>query len=325
MKNLSYILILVLVSTSFAQDFNITEVLVEKNDSEQMLSFNIVVEGLAGDSTPTLNGALDGASVLGYVFPTTLNTYDVGFDTTSGIVALALTSHPDFDDTPLWDENNDAIYDNDGVYWHPHWVVLSSDDRVPGGLSVKATSAETTLPPTNPGMPMYMDSPGFQVITKGHKISCSVPYYRINHQTDFMYDGVAAKMIVNTSLSDKPMLGVYEVYSLASGDLSLPYEVETARCDTLYLNAAITTNIDPLSEPLKIYPNPAKTSFTVENPSKEAVSIEIYSIAGVEVYAETISEDVEISTQTLGGTGVYLMRSKTASDELIDEIKILVE
>ncbi len=58
-------------------------------------------------------------------FPTSLQPKDVGFGAVEGIVALALTSHPDFDDTPLWDENNDQKFDNDGIVWHPHWVVLN--------------------------------------------------------------------------------------------------------------------------------------------------------------------------------------------------------
>ena len=56
---------------------------------------------------------------MGYVFPTSLKSEDVGFGQVEGIVALALTSHPDFDDTPLWDENTDGTFDNDGIIWHP--------------------------------------------------------------------------------------------------------------------------------------------------------------------------------------------------------------
>ena len=154
---------------------------------------------------------------------------DVGFNDTEGIVALALTSHPDFDDTPLWDENNDTIYDNDGIVWHPHWVVLHEDKRVGAGLSVKQfKKADETvvLPPTNPGMPMYMDSPGFPVTTNKNTITVVVPDYRMNNRIDFSYDGVAAFMKVNTSNENLPMLGVYEVFSVASGDLSLPYKVK---------------------------------------------------------------------------------------------------
>lgn len=190
--------------------------------------WEIEVEGEAGVSVPTAAGQLDGAPVLGYVFPTNLKPTDVGFSSTEGIVAMALTAHPDFDDTSLWDENNDRVYDNDGVEWHAHWVVLVEDERVDGGLAVKQfdpTDSEVILPPTNPGMPMYMDSPGFQVVTDGTFIRVIVPMYRMNNQSSFNYDGVTAYMQVNTSLSDKPMLGVYEVYSIASGDLSLPYQV----------------------------------------------------------------------------------------------------
>ena len=209
-------------------DLVITGTSVVFDERLEQLIFSIEVEGSAGEAIPTAAGQLDGAPVLGYVFPTTLKPTDVGFSATEGILALALTSHPDFDDTPLWDENNDRDYANDGVIWHPHWVVLAADERVAGGLSVKqfdAADATVVLPPTNPGMPMYMDSPGHPIITKGSVIRVVVPTYRMNHQTDFNFDAVTAYMQVNTSDPNYPMLGVYSVYSVASGDLSLPYQV----------------------------------------------------------------------------------------------------
>ncbi|NAS31961.1 hypothetical protein GTQ40_13320 [Flavobacteriaceae bacterium R38] len=196
------------------------------SDIEHLI-FEIKVKGTAGKSLPKPVGQLDGAPVLGYVFPTNLKATDVGFSKTDGIVALALTSHPDFDDTPLWDENANAVLDDDGIIWHPHWVVLHSNKRVPGGLSVKQYDPEdksVKLPPTNPGMPMYMDSPGYAVITKGNSIKVLVPKFRIMNKTDFSFDGVAAYMQVNTSNTNKPLLGVYAVYSVASGDLSLPFK-----------------------------------------------------------------------------------------------------
>ncbi len=209
--------------------FSIQEVVVVHHEEIASTVWEIRVKGTAGKTTPTPVGQLDGAPVLGYVFPTTLKSTDVGFGDTAGIVALALTSHPDFDDTPLWDENNDSSFDNDGVVWHPHWVLLIEDTRVAGGLSVKQfeeTDTTVVLPPTNPGMPMYMDSPGFQVITKENTIRVVVPDYRINHQTDFTYDGVTAFMQVNGSKEDLPLLGVYEVFAIASGDLSVPFTVK---------------------------------------------------------------------------------------------------
>ena len=241
MKTLNIILLSVLVLfhlESCAQeespynndDFQITKAEVKHLKDLSVSVWEINVKGEAGQTTPVPNGALDGAPVLGYVFPTSLKPTDVGFSDTEGIVAMALTSHPDFDDTPLWDEDLDGDPTNigDGVYWHPHWVVLHEDKRVSGGLSVKQFKKvdNVKLPTTNPGMPMYMDSPGFPITIKGNSIKVVVPDYRINNQTSFNYDGVAAYMIVNTSKEDKPMLGVYDVFSVASGDLSLPYTVK---------------------------------------------------------------------------------------------------
>ncbi|MEX0288186.1 MAG: hypothetical protein AB3N14_03675 [Flavobacteriaceae bacterium] len=211
-----------------SQDLQIQKTEVKYDRDLEQLVFTITVAGKAGASLPDKVGQLDGAPVLGYVFPTNLKATDVGFSNTDGIVALALTSHPDFDDTPLWDENANTIYNDDGIIWHPHWVVLVEDKRVSGGLSVKQFTEDdegVKLPPTNPGMPMYMDSPGFPVITKENTIKVVVPLYRLNNKVDFNFDAVTAYMEVNTSKEDLPMLGVYSVYSIASGNLSLPYEV----------------------------------------------------------------------------------------------------
>ncbi|QTF94268.1 hypothetical protein [Halomonas sp. BM-2019] len=172
---------------------------------------------------------MDGAPVLGYVFPTDLPPTAVGFGEVAGILALAATSHPDFDDTPLWDESMDGRYDNDGGVWHTHWVVLTEDDRVPGGFSVVEIGEEDApiLPPTHPGMPLYLDSPGHAVITQGDALRILVPAYRVKGQRDFRFDALTAYLEVNTSDPQRPTLGVYRVYDVASGDLSLPYEVVT--------------------------------------------------------------------------------------------------
>jgi hypothetical protein len=216
-------------------DFKIKSASVKHNKKFGQLEFQITVEGNAGKSVPKPAGKLDGAPVLGYVFPTTLRSEDVGFGKTEGIVALALTAHPDFDDSPLWDENNDGIFDNDGIVWHPHWVILTKDERVKGGLSVKefdANDKSVKLPTTAPRMPMYMDSPGFQVVTEGNAIRVAVPVYRINNQTSFKFDAVACYMEVSAPAGGHspdmkmPMLGVYNVFSVLSKDLSLPYKVQ---------------------------------------------------------------------------------------------------
>ncbi|RYF95726.1 MAG: hypothetical protein EOO02_23045 [Chitinophagaceae bacterium] len=217
-------------------DYKITAASVAHNKKWGQLEFEIIVEGQAGRSVSKPAGKMNGAPVDGYVFPTTLSSEDIGFSKTDGIVALALTAHPDFDDTPLWDENGDGDYANDKVVWHPHWVILVEDKRVAGNLSVKQFDPgdkSVVLPKTNPGMPMYMDSPGFQVVTQGKAIRVVVPDYRVRFKTNFRYDAVGAYMQLATgsdgshdAAGKMPMLGVYKVYSVLSKNLSLPYQVK---------------------------------------------------------------------------------------------------
>ncbi|MFT3795073.1 hypothetical protein [Flavobacterium sp.] len=238
-------LFLLAYASSFACDkcknydnhnFKIKSASVRHDASLGVTIWEIKVEGQAGATTPKPAGSLNGAPVLGYVFPTTLHPSDVGFNKTDGILALALTSHPDFDDSPLWDESADGNYDNDGIVWHPHWVVLVEDKRVGGGYSVKEFKKDdksVVLPKINPGMPMYMDSPGYNVVTQNNAIRVIVPDYRINNKTDFKFDALSCYMEVSTGeggshegAGPKPMLGVYKVYHIASGNLSLPYSVK---------------------------------------------------------------------------------------------------
>lgn len=220
----------VVVATPQSPALEIQSTQVQYLSDLDLLVFEQQVSGTVGSALPETAGQLDGAPVLGYVFPTTLSSEDIGFGEVEGIVALAATSHPDFDDTPLWDEDNDVDYANDGIIWHAHWVLLTGDERVPGGLSVAEFLPDddgVVMPPTNPGMAMYLDSPGFSVVSEQNTLRVVVPAQRVNHNTDFNFDAVTAYMEVNTSDQDRPMLGVYEVYSVGSGDLSLPYEVES--------------------------------------------------------------------------------------------------
>lgn len=212
--------------TPTSADLDIEAVRVRLVPELGVLVFEQDVVGSAGATIPTARGEMDGAPVLGYVFPTTLAPENVGFAPGEGVVALAATAHPDFDDTPLWDENGDGDYTNDGIRFHSHWVVLVPDERVAGGLSVKAaTRIESELPPTNPGMPMYLDSPGFSVRLDGNQVRVVVPIDRVGGRSDFSFDAVTAYMEVNTTDPDRPLLGVYHVYEVLSGDLSLPYRV----------------------------------------------------------------------------------------------------
>ncbi|RYG15745.1 MAG: hypothetical protein EOO07_14720 [Chitinophagaceae bacterium] len=218
-----------------SKDFNIKSASIVHNKLNSTLEFQLTVEGNAGATQPQPIGKFDMAPVLGYVIPTTLKAEDIGFSPTEGIVAMAITSHPDFDDTPLWDENMDKNFANDGILWHPHWVILIKDQRVPGGFSVKEHKKAEVVskPKTAPNMNMYMDSPGYAVGTVGNKIGMSVPLYHVNNKTNFKFDALACYMQISApdgktmdKEHDKPMLGVYNVYNILSRDLSMPFPVK---------------------------------------------------------------------------------------------------
>ena len=209
-------------------DLTITDAGVRHREDLDLLVFEQRVAGTAGGTTPDPHGALDGAPVLGYVFPTTLPPATVGFAATDGTLALAVTAHPDFDDTPLWDESADGDYANDGGAWHAHWVVLAPDERAPAGLAVQEVAAAdvaTVLPPTNPGLPLALDSPGFAVVLRDDALRVLVPVARVGGQTGFRFDAVTAALTVNTADPSRPTLGVDEVFGVLSGDLSLPATV----------------------------------------------------------------------------------------------------
>lgn len=219
-----------ITAVDVTEDLELTAARVNYLEDLDLLVFEQDVRGEAGGTKPKAKGSLDGAPVLGYVFPTTLKPQDVWLKNTpeDSIIALTVVSHPDFDDTPLWDENNDGDFDNDGAVYHTHWVALREDDRVEGGFSVVELSEDqikNSLPPTNPGMHMYMDSPGFSVVFKNQTLKVLVPAQRVHYKTDFSFDAVTAYMQVNQSDKNLPHLGVYEVYNVLSGDLSLPYSV----------------------------------------------------------------------------------------------------
>src|SRR5690606_5584971 len=90
----------------------------------RLSTFMMEVAGEAGSVKPEAAGQLQGSKVAAYVWPTGFDPSVVGFAEKSGILALAITAHPDFDDTPLFDENGDGDPANDGADWHSHWVVL---------------------------------------------------------------------------------------------------------------------------------------------------------------------------------------------------------
>lgn len=190
--------------------------------------FHMAVSGKAGASKPTATGKLAGSDVFSYVWPTSIDAAAVGFEPGAGILALAVTAHPDFDDTPLFDENGDGELGNDGDLWHSHWVVLGPDEACgPGALKVVDTPEgnRPRLPRTWPGLPILIDSPGWDPLLLGDTVEVRVPFDDIAVVQDARYDGVTSGLRVNANIH-APLLCVVDVFDIASGDLSLPGRVD---------------------------------------------------------------------------------------------------
>ncbi|MDH5447276.1 MAG: hypothetical protein OEY52_17140 [Gammaproteobacteria bacterium] len=191
------------------------------------LVFQQRVTGKAGSIKPTATGQLAGSEVFSYVWPTSMDSSAVGFEPSQGILALVLTAHPDFDDTPRYDENRDGDKTNDGNVWHSHWVVLTHDDACgPGALKVKdiPKGSKPKLPSTWPDLPLFIDSPGYEPQLKSHKVSIKVPLKDVGFTEDFRFDSVTAGLRINQSVHN-PLLCVVKVHDVASSDLSLPGKV----------------------------------------------------------------------------------------------------
>lgn len=189
--------------------------------------FQMAVSGKAGATRPAKSGKLAGSSVFSYVWPTNLDPSVVGFEPKAGILAFAVTAHPDFDDTPLFDENGDGKRDNDGDLWHSHWVVLQPDAAC-GKDALKVVDipegTKPRLPKTWPGLPILIDSPGWSPVFKNKTVEVRVPFDDIGVVEAGGFDGVTAALRVNASVHS-PLLCVTDVFKVASGDLSLPGKV----------------------------------------------------------------------------------------------------
>jgi len=193
----------------------------------RVATFHMAVSGKAGESRPAPTGQLAGSQVFAYVWPTTLDAATVGFDSGAGILAMVATAHPDFDDTPLYDENSDGERGNDGDLWHSHWVVLGPDEACgAGALKVIDIPEGATphLPATWPGLPLLIDSPGWDPVISDETIEITVAFADIGVVEASGFDGVTAGLRVNASVH-APLLCVTDVFDVASGDLSLPGRV----------------------------------------------------------------------------------------------------
>ncbi|HEX5683546.1 MAG TPA: hypothetical protein VFY73_05860 [Ideonella sp.] len=181
--------------------------------------FHMHTSGPAGSVKPAVIGKLAGSTVHSYVWPTSLDPSAVGFEAKSGILAFAVTAHPDFDDTPLFPAPLGA--------WHSHWVVLQADDACgKGALKVVdiPEGAKPKLPKTWPGLPILIDSPGWVPRFDGQSVEVHVPFDDIGAVNAASFDAVTAALRVNASVHS-PLLCVADVFKVASGDLSLPGKV----------------------------------------------------------------------------------------------------
>lgn len=190
------------------------------------VTFHMTTNGKAGADKPESTGNVPGAAVWSYVWPTSLDPSVVGFDDGAGILAMAATSHPDFDDTPLYDEDLNGNTGDDGGIWHSHWVVLAPTETCgPGALAVKDIPEGTTpkLPATWPGFPILLDSPGFTPVFDGPEITINAGI--AGGAAGVSFDGVTSALRVNESVH-APLLCVTDVFDIASGDLSLPGKIK---------------------------------------------------------------------------------------------------
>lgn len=182
-------------------------------------TFEIEVSGKAGQDKPKKSGKFAGARVFSYVWPTSIDPAEVGFEEKAGLLALAVTIHPDFNDTPL--------FDNNGAKWHTHWVVLTPDDACGAkGMKVKdiAEGTKPKLPKTWPGVPLYIDSPGYPPHFSGKGVQVKVPFDHIAAVESAKFDGVTSGLRVNESIHT-PLLCIENIFKVASGELSLPGQV----------------------------------------------------------------------------------------------------
>ena len=185
----------------------------------RIATFIMELTGEAGSVIPAAIGKLTGAKVESYVWPTRLDPKVAGFEAGSGILALAVTAHPDFDDTPLFDENADGDPANDGAGWHSHWVVLVDDKSCGAGLKVRDVSPGVDiLPDTAAGLPIALDSPGMSPSVQENRLRISVP---LKDAANAGFDAVTAELEVNAE-GKAPLLCVSTVHKIASGDLSFP-------------------------------------------------------------------------------------------------------
>jgi hypothetical protein len=183
---------------------------------ENRVTFSMTTRGVAGAEKPKATGKFAGSNVYAYVWPTKVDPEAAGFEKGSGILAAAVTAHPDFDDEPL--------FANNGAAWHFHWVVLTKDAACgQSGLKVRdiEPGSKPKLPKTWPGAAIFIDSPGYQPRFNSTTVNVTVPFESAEVAQSVAFDGVTTALKVNGNLH-APLLCVSDVFKIGSGDLSLP-------------------------------------------------------------------------------------------------------
>jgi len=133
---------------------------------------------------------------------------------------MAATSHPDLDDTPLYDENGDGDPDNDGVEWHSHWVVLTPSEACGlGALAIRDISEGETpkLPATWPGLPLFWTVLASHRCSMDRRVTVNAGLALDVDLNGVAYDGVTSALRVNANIH-APLLCVVYVFDVASGD-----------------------------------------------------------------------------------------------------------
>ena len=106
-------------------------------------------------------------------------------------------------------------------------VLVPSEGCGPGALAVRdiPEGAQPRLPATWPGLPIFIDSPGYTPRFDGPEIALTVGLAEPGAFDGMAYDGVTAALRVDANLH-APLLCVSDVFDVASGDLSLPGRME---------------------------------------------------------------------------------------------------
>jgi hypothetical protein len=81
------------------------------------------------------------------------------------------------------------------------------------------------MPETWPGLPIFIDSPGFTPLFDGPEISVTVPFADAGVVAGAAFDGVTSALGVNANIH-APLLCVTDIFDIASGDLSLPGAID---------------------------------------------------------------------------------------------------